>query len=160
MGKYRNYRNLEASVLDYITEQLTADGWTDIRVVKAFAEVYKGTIPCICINVEDSDVIDREIGSTSYLEDILVSFRIFAKSDGQRLDLVSWAIEKIMPGIDYYEYVIGDGIVTAKELKGKILIQKVTVNRKELKNTENVEAIDRYRHLLSFKCRIGFVEED
>jgi hypothetical protein len=154
MGTYRNYRNLEATLIDYITAQLTADGWTGIRVEKAFAEIYKGTLPAICVSMEESDAISREIGSKSYLENILVSIRIFSQNDGNRLDLASWMLSKIMPGLDYYTYVITSG-VAAKTLAGRIIILETTANRKELKNTDNLDIIDRYRHILTFRCRIA-----
>jgi len=152
---YRNYRNLEATLIDYITAQLTADGWSGIRTEKAFAEIYKGTLPAICVSMEESDAISREIGSKSYLENILVSIRIFATSDGQRLDLASWMLSKIMPGIDYYTYTITSGTVSSKILTGRVVILENTVNRKELKNVDNLDSIDRYRHVLTFKCRVA-----
>ena len=153
MGIYRIYRNLESSIIDKITSDLIADGWI-VRVEKSFAEVYKGTLPCICISEEDSDVKRREIGSNSYLEDILVSIRIFATSDGQRLDLASWMLSKIMPGTNYYEYTITNG-VASKDLKGTINVLEITANRKELRNSDNLDSIDRYRHLLSLKVRVA-----
>ena len=152
---YRNYRNLEASLIDYIAAQFTADGWSGIRTEKAFAEIYKGTLPAICVSMEESDAISREIGSKSYLENILVSIRIFATSDGQRLDLASWMLSKIMPGIDYYTYTITSGTVSSKILTGRVVILENTVNRKELKNVDNLDSIDRYRHVLTFKCRVA-----
>jgi len=155
MGTYRNYRNCEASIIDFITAQLVADGWTGIRVEKTFAEVYKGQPPCICINVDDSDVFRRELGSDSYLEDITISFRLFCVNDGQRLDLASWFLEKVMPGINYYEYVIINGAVSSKTLKGKIICLKITRNRKELINTENLVKEDRYRHIIMITGRVA-----
>lgn len=152
---YRNYRNLEATLIDKITADLLSDGWTDIRVEKAFAEVYKKAPPAICVSMEESDVLSREIGSKSYLENILVSIRIFATSDGQRLDLASWMLSKIMPGLDYYTYTITSGVVSSKTLAGRILILDTTVNRKELKNTDNLDIIDRYRHILTFRMRVS-----
>jgi hypothetical protein len=154
MGTYRTYRNLEATLVDFITAQLIADGWSGIRVEKAFAEIYKGTLPAICVSMEESDAISREIGSKSYLENILVSIRIFSQNDGNRLDLASWMLSKIMPGLDYYTYVITSG-VAAKTLAGRIIILETTANRKELKNTDNLDIIDRYRHILTFRCRIA-----
>lgn len=151
---YRNYRNIEASLIDYITAQLTADGWSGIRTEKSFAEVYKGETPCICINFENSDPFKREIGSTSYLEDILVSIRIFAENDGQRLDLASWLLSKIMLDVDYYTYTITGG-VAARVKVGKIFVLEITENKKELRNTDNLDSIDRYRHILSFRCRVA-----
>ena len=152
---YRNYRNIEATLVDYITAQLLADGWSGIRTEKAFAEVYKGTLPAICVSMEESDSKRREIGSDSYLEDILVSIRIFATSDGQRLDLASWMLSKIIPGTDYYTYTITSGVVSSKTLAGRVVILENTMNRKELKNVDNLDSIDRYRHILTFKCRVA-----
>jgi hypothetical protein len=153
---YRNYRNLEATLVDYITYELAnaSPPWI-VRVEKAFAEVYKGTTPCICVSMEESDAISREIGSKSYLENILVSIRIFAVNDGQRLDLASWMLSKIMPGLDYYTYTITSGVVSSKILAGRVIILDITSNRKELKNTDNLDIIDRYRHVLTFRCRIS-----
>jgi len=153
---YRNYRNIEASLIDYITYELAhaSPPWI-IRVEKSFAEVYKGTLPCICISEEDSDVKRREIGSNSYWEDILVSIRIFATSDGQRLDLAAWMLSKIMPGTNYYEYTITNGVVSSKTLKGTINVLSITANRKELRATDNLDVMDRYRHILSFKVRVA-----
>ena len=152
---YRNYRNLEATLIDYIEAQLLADGWSGIRITKAFAEIYKGTLPAICVSMEESDALSREIGSKSYLENILVSVRIFATSDGQRLDLASWMLSKIMPGFNYYEYIITSGTVSSKTLAGAVMILENTVNRKELRNSDNLESIDRYRHVLTFRMRIS-----
>jgi hypothetical protein len=152
---YRNYRNLEATLIDYIAAQLIADGWTGIRTEKSFAEVYKGTTPCICVSMEESDALSREIGSKSYLENISVSIRIFATSDGQRLDLASWMLSKIMLGMDYYTYTITNGVVSSKILAGRIIILDVIANRKELKNTDNLDSIDRYRHLISARVRVS-----
>ncbi len=152
---YRNYRNLEATLIYKITADLLSDGWTGIRVEKAFAEIYKGTLPAICVSMEESDVLSREIGSKSYLENILVSIRIFATSDGNRLDLASWMLSKIMPGMNYYTYTITSGVVSSKTLAGRIIILDITSNRKELKNTDNLDIIDRYRHVLTFRCRIS-----
>ena len=155
MASYRISRNTEACVVDYIKAQLLADGWTGIRIEKSFAEVYKGELPCICINSPDRPIKRREIGSNEIFKDITIEIRIFATSDGQRLDLADWVIEKVIPGIIYYQYVITNGVVTTKTAKGRININEVTDNRKELKNTENLDKEDRYRHLISLNCRIA-----
>ncbi len=152
---YRNYRNLEASLIDQITSELITDKWKGIRVEKSFVAVYKGTLPCICINEEDSDPTRREIGSNSYIEPIRISIRIFTKTDGHRLDLASWLISKLFPGFIYYEYIITDGVVSSKVPKGRINILRIINNRKELVNTEKLEQIDKCRHLITFECRVA-----
>ncbi|HUW89204.1 MAG TPA: hypothetical protein VMV43_01655 [Candidatus Nanopelagicaceae bacterium] len=154
MSTYRNYRNLEKSLIDYLTAELVTDGW-EVRVEKAFSQVYEGTLPCILINVESSNVIRREVGSSSYLENILVSIRLFCLNDGERLDLASWTLSKIMPGISYYAYTITSGVVSEKTLAGRINCLEITANRKELVNLEGLALQDKFRHLLSLRCRVS-----
>ena len=154
---YRLTRNVEASFIDYITTELVADGWIGIRIEKAFAKIYKGTLPCICINSPDRPLRRREIGGNSIFKELRIDIRIFAVNDGQRLDLADFMIEKIINGINYYEYTITGGAVSSKIPKGKITIPIVSdiENRKELVNVENLSQEDRYRHLISFVCRIS-----
>ena len=151
---YRETRNLEASILDFITDNLAEDGWNGIRVEKSFAEVYKGTLPCICLNAVDIRPVRLEIGSKTHIKYYTINIRIFAKSDGSRLDLSDWLFEELEDDLDYYKYTITNGVTTGKQISGKIIITRWLENGKELTNTENLELEDRYRHLLSFECRI------
>ena len=157
MSLYRLSRNVEASFIDYVAQQLTADGWHDIRTEKSFAEVYKGTLPCICINVLDRPVNKLEIGSTTIFKDLTVEIRIFATSDGQRLDLADWLIDKVLPGIVYYQYEVVSGVVSHKTNLGRINILAVPQHKKELVNTENLVKEDRYRHLITLDCRVALI---
>ena len=154
---YRLTRNCESSIIDYITAELAIDGWSGIRVEKSFAKVYEGDLPCICINSPDRPLRRIEIGGNSIFKELRVDIRIFAVNDGQRLDLADWMIEKLINGITYYEYVINNGAVSSKISKGKIIIPIVSdiENRKELVNLETLESQDRYRHLISFVCRVS-----
>ena len=152
---YRVSRNLEASIIDYLTSELTTDGWVGIRTVKAFTEVYEGTLPCICVNVLEIRPQKLEIGSKTNIKYFTVNIRIFAKADGMRLDLSDWVFEKIEDDIDYYEYAITDGAVSDKELSGKIVITRYFENKKELTNTENLELVDKFRHLISLECYVA-----
>jgi len=152
---YRLSRNTEASIVDKITIDLAADGWTNIRVEKSFAEAYKGTLACIVINATERPIKRKEIGTDAIFNDINVDIRIFAKNDGQRLDLADWMLEKIMPGIVYYTYIITNGAVSSKVKSGKINVLKIIKNSKELTRTEKLEESDRYRHILSLNCRIA-----
>ena len=155
MGTYRTSRNCEASLIDKITTDLLADGWVGIDVLKGFPQEYKGKTPFIGVEALKKPIERREIGSDSFLNKIIITIRIFATSDGQRLDLADWMVEKLMPGISYYTYIITNGAVSSKILAGRMNILKVLDNRKELTNTEKLEAEDRYRHLLTFEASIG-----
>lgn len=155
MSVYRISRAIEASLIDKINTELAIDGWNDIRVEKSFAEVYKGTIPCICINALEIRPQLLEIGNKRNLKYFTVNIRIFAKSDGQRLDLSDWLFDLLEDDVDYYNYTIVSGTVSQKILAGRIVITRWFDNRKELTNTENLEAIDKYRHLFSFECLVA-----
>jgi len=152
---YRISRNIEASLIDRITTDLAADGWSGLRIEKSFAEVYKGTLPCICINALEIRPEKLEIGNKRNLKYFTVNIRIFATSDGQRLDLSDWLLDKLEDDTDYYSYTITGGIVSAKVLTGRIVITNFFDDRKELVNTEILEKEDRYRHLLSFETIVA-----
>jgi hypothetical protein len=155
MATYRISRSVEASLIDWITEELSDAGWTGIRVEKSFAQVYKGTLPCILIEQDPEDDIKLEIGSKTWLKNFSINIRIFATSDGQRLDLKDFITDLLENDINYYSYVITNGEVAQKDLTGRIVILKITRNEKELKNTENLESVDRYRNIISFQCYIA-----
>lgn len=151
---YRISRNLEASLVDFIIEKLTDDGWQDIRVEKAFLEAFKGTLPCIVVNALEIRPERLEIGGKTNIKYFTVNIRIFATSDGNRLDLSDWLFDLLEDDVAYYKYTITTGQVSEKTLGGRIEILRFFENRKELTNTETLEAVDRYRHLLSFECKI------
>jgi hypothetical protein len=152
---YRISRNIEASLIDWLTTELSDAGWTGIGVEKSFSQVYGGTLPCILIEQDPEDDTKLEIGSKTWLKNFFINIRIFATSDGQRLDLKDFITDLLEDDIDYYEYVITSGVVSSKSLEGRISILEVTRNEKELKNTENLEKEDKYRHIISFKCYIA-----
>jgi hypothetical protein len=152
---YRISRNIEASLIDRITSDLATDGWTGIRIEKAFSEIYKGTLPCIVVNALEIRPQKLEIGSKTNLKYFTVNIRIFALNDGQRLDLSDWMLDKLEDDTNYYAYTIVNGVVSAKVLTGRIVITRWFDNRKELTNTEVLEKEDRYRSLLSFEAIVA-----
>ena len=152
---YRISRNIEASLIDWLTEELEDSGWTGIRIEKAFAEIYKGTLPAICINVLETRPEKLEVGSKTNLKYFTINIRIFANSDGLRLDLADFITDLLEDDINYYAYTITNGEVAQKDLSGRIVITRFFEDRKELINTSNLEKEDRYRHLLSFECIVA-----
>jgi len=152
---YRISRNIEASLIDWLTEELNDAGWTDIRITKVFAEVYKGTLPCILIEQDPEDETRLEIGSKVWLKNFFINIRIFATSDGQRLDLKDFITDLLEDDINFYEYVITNGEVFQKTLTGRIVVLKIIRNEKELKNTQVLEKEDRYRNIISIQCYIA-----
>jgi hypothetical protein len=152
---YRISRNIEASLIDRITTDLTTDGWSGIFVEKTSAEIYGGHFPAILVNVQEIIPEKLEIGSKTNLKYFTVYIRIFASNDGQRLDLSDWLFGKLEDDTNYYSYTITGGVVSAKVLTGRIVITKWFENRKELVNIEILEDKDRYRHLFSFEAIVA-----
>lgn len=152
MADYRISRSVEGTLVDYISSALTAAGFTGFTVLKGFPDKYKGQTPFIGVEVLDRPVQHIEIGSTSIFLDIPVNIRIFALNDGQRLDVSDWLVdEKLLSSIDYYVYSNGGN---DRELSGKMNLRNIT-SRKELTNTQNLVAEDRYRHLITATCRVS-----
>jgi len=152
---YRVSRNIEASLIDFLTEELDDAGWVGIRTEKSFSEVYKGTLPCICVNALEIRPEKLEIGSKTNLKYFTISIRIFATSDGNRLDLSDFICDLLEDDVNYYSYTITNGEVASKVITGRIVLTRWFDNRKELINTEGLEKEDRYRHLLSFEAIVA-----
>jgi len=152
---YRLSRNVEASVVDFITDALSSDGWSGIRVEKGFSQAYGGTLPCITVDLFDRPDKRLEIGGDTLSKFINLELRVFAKSEGGRQDLKDWLLDSVISGIPYYEYEISNGIVSQKLLKGRINILTIKYNRKELTNLDNLSIEDKFRHLLTLNCRVA-----
>lgn len=152
---YRISRNCEASLIDQITADLEADGWTGIYVEKTSAEIYGGHFPAILVNAQEIRPETLEVGSKTKIKYFTIYIRIFAQNDGMRLDLSDWLFDKLLDDINYYNYTITNGEVSAKVLSGRIVITRWFENRKELTNTQILEKEDRYRHLFSYECIVA-----
>ena len=152
---YRESRNLEKSLLDFITNELlvATPPWKDFVVEKAFSKITDSSVPAILVQMIPTEHIPKECGSTATRKFYTVFIRIFAEDDGQRLDMKDWLCDILEPGIDYYTYTITDN-QTLKECSGKISI-KITTDRKELENVEGLAAKDRYRHLIGLRVSIN-----
>lgn len=153
MAHYRLQRNIEASLINYIKNNLTIDNWHCIRVEKSFANAYDGELPCIVVMAENRPYTRIEIGSKQIFQDVDISIRIFATNDGLRLDLSDWLLDKLLEQIDYYEYIV-IGNDESSELSGKINIIGNINSKKELLNSESLSDYDKYRHIFTFTCRV------
>lgn len=162
IAEYRITKNVEASIVDWLTEELKDSGWV-CRVELDFSEAYKSSLPlpCIVINADNNSDTRLEVGGNQLSNLFDIEFRIFATGESQRKDLRDWLRDKVMnvdkdSPISYYEYVINNDTdqVESKDEAGRISIIKILINRKELRNTDNIDSRDRSRHLLSFSVRI------
>jgi len=154
MATYRQERNIEASLIDQITELLENGGWIGFTIVKSLSQAYE-KFPAICINVVEPSFTRKEIGNYEFLKIYTVNIRLFCDNDGQRLDLADYLLDELEKGFKYYEYVIEGGDVSQKLETGRININRMRESRKELRNTENLVKEDKCRHLISFDVKIS-----
>lgn len=158
MGMYRISRNIEASIIDYIKDQLIGN-WTGVNVEKTFSRIYKIELPSICIRCGVTTHEKAEIGADSTTRNPQVLLDIFCSDDGQRLDLKDFLIEKIKSGIPYYIYTIVSGQIQSKVQDGRIRVLDIDdtpINFDIDKNALDVH--DRFRHLLTLSINLGKIE--
>jgi len=155
MATFREQRNIEASIEDWLKEILIEHNWTNITIEKSFKKVYTQKFPVICMNITSTESVRKEIGNKVWINYYTLSIRIFGENDGQREDLTDFLSDKLENDVDYYEYKTREGQVVDKELKGRICLLKILRNEKEFSTSETVEKEDRYRQLISVQCYIA-----
>jgi hypothetical protein len=154
-------RNIEASTIDFITEELESSSFENVTVEKAFSKITDGTLPAVCIRLGDTFYRRGETGSNLIVRKPLLLIDIFAKSDGQRIDLKDFIISKLKGGWKYYRMKVENGEVIEKIEDGRIYIERmIDVIDRELfvENRDEVDPIDRYRHLISISVTTGKME--
>lgn len=156
---YRISRNIEASIIDYIRTEITG-AWSNIHVEKTFARIYDIELPSICIRVGVTTHEKVEIGADATIRTPVVLLDIFATSDGQRLDIKDFLIEKLKSGLPYYDYTIVNGAITDKTENGRIRVLEISDDPIDFDVDKNtLDTHDSYRHLLSLSISLGRVEE-
>jgi hypothetical protein len=154
MATYRETRNIEASLVDYIKAQLTAGGWQGVSVVKAFNMAYEKPLPVICIREDNQDIQTKEIGSTDVRKNYNIFIDIFGGEEGLCKDLSDWLIDILKVGCPYYEYVIdSNGTITSQTLVSKIEIPTFSSNKKINVPTDSKH--DRNRRFISLTVYIA-----
>ncbi len=164
MAIYRQSRNIEASLIDYLKTNFDSD-WGNVEVVKTFSKVYgtqfdqKTGTALVCVRVGTTDHEAVEIGSNSTRRTVQVLIDLFCTHDGQRLDLKDYTIGILKSGLIYYDYIIVSGQTQSKTANGRISVlemEDVPVNFTE--NKDALDPKDRYRHLITLQISIGKVE--
>ena len=158
MGIYRTTRNIEASLIDYITTQINAS-WTGVAVEKTFARIYDIDLPSICVASNVSSHEKAEIGSDSTVRTVQILINIFGSSDGNKLDLTDFLVEKLKGGCVYYNYVIENGVVKTKTADGRIRVTDVTITPLNFtEDRNNLDPHDRFRNLITLEVGLGKIE--
>lgn len=148
-------RNHELSALDYLTTEINV-AWTGVTLVKTFARVYDKDVdpPIVSLRLDNSAHQRREVGSTILVDAHNIIIDIFARSDAQRLDLAYFIIDKLRLGWVYYQFAhaIGDNSTLTKTVLGRATVIGWNQDTR-LDFGDNVDAKDRYRHLISITVR-------
>ena len=144
---FRAARNVELSTIQYLETQIDGS-WSNVAVIKSFYKAYArdNSPPIVCIRLMDQNTDYLEIGATT-LDDIYnIAIDIFARSDGQRMDLADFILNEIKDSWVYNTYS------QTSTAAGRVRVVSFVENGKvDLGDTE--ESRDRYRHSLIFSVK-------
>lgn len=158
MGLYRVSRNLEASIIEFLRDELTVS-WSNVTCEKTFSRVYDIDLPVLLVRCGTTVHSRAQVGDNSTVRTATMLLDIFAENDGQRLDLKDWLIETIKNGCPYYEYEITNGEIDNKVLNGKIQVREISDDPIDFDvSKDDLEPHDRYRHLITIEVTLGKVE--
>ena len=153
MPAFSTTRNVELSTLFYLETQIDAN-WTGIELVKSFLSAYDKTLPVVCVRMT-SVISDRlELGATTLDNLYTFTIDIFATSDGQRIDLGDFIMDKLKDGWIYYTHSKASGATTLdKVAAGRVTVTSFIDNTR-VDFGDEAEGPDRFRQAISFNVRI------
>ena len=158
MGQYKTSRNLEASIIDFLTSKM-AGSWSNVEVTKAWNKVRDLNMPVVLIRCGTTLHNPVEVGGSSTWREPNILIDIFASGDGQRLDLKDFIISEIRGGCPYYIYEIENGAVKSKTLDGRIRVTTIDDEPINFDLDKDVtDVYERFRHLISLSVATGKVE--
>lgn len=160
MLSWRTERNLENSLKDFLDTEINNDSVTDIEGTNVPVRVGRKnddnwTLPCISL-YNESDTMERfEIGSNKRDIRYLIIIDIFAKDEGQRLDLANWVYTTINDGFRYYTYIPNPSTPESptKTQGGWTNVDFLTNTRVNL--SQNIDELDAHRHRISINVWIS-----
>ena len=155
---YRAFRNIEASIIDKLKANLAVD-WSDVNIEKTFARIYNLSLPSICVRCGTTSHDKAELGSSATIRKTQVLIDVFATSDGLKLDLLDYLVDKIKAGFPYYEYAIANGAVQTKTLNGRIRVLDIDVTHVNFdQDRDKLDLHDKYRGLITLNIGLGRLE--
>jgi hypothetical protein len=165
MGFYRPSRNLEFSLIRFLTDYFANDNWNNVTIEKTFNRAYTHAMKLdngsavICIRCSSTNRKRFEIGNDNLLRSQLILVDIFATSDGQRMDLVDFIIDTIKVGFPYLEVQTDKAQVVSEIETGRVTINSIDDSPINF-NTDksNLDLADRFRHLISLNVSTGKAE--
>ena len=150
MSYFTQDRNVELSTIYYIETEVAND-WTNVSVIKTFPNYDKIQVPLIAVRLLSVDSSRFEIGNRSLSDTYNFTVDIFAKSDGQRIDLACYLKNKLSNNWTYYQHSHASGNPDAfnRVEAGKIIWQEFTNNTK-VDFGEDASTYDKFRHSITF----------
>jgi hypothetical protein len=139
-------RNIEISTFEYLQTTINAS-WSGITCVKSFKDAYAEKMPVVCIRNKDDNPVPLEIGDTTLIHKTNIIIDIFAKSEGQRIDLAYFITEALKGTWTYNEYSHTSGSETLNKIaNGNIRKLNFEENTKIDFYGEDIDPYDKYRH--------------
>jgi len=150
MVAFSKTRNTENSVIDGIEAGINAS-WTGITTVKSFVKAYDYAVPVVCVRMLSTESFRTEIGANTLRHQSTFVVDIFAKSDGQRIDLADFIVNLVKDGFVYYEYskASGNPEELDKTANGRIILLNF-VGDSRIDSYDGAEEHDKFRHSISF----------
>jgi hypothetical protein len=147
-------RNVELSTVYYLETQIDAN-WDSVSVVKTKPDATKDALPVVAISLFDESPDRFEIGSTTLWETFSIKVEIFARSDGQRLDLAEFIKNQLNTSWVYYEHAhaSGDKSTLERTNGGKIALNTF-VQHNKIDFGEDVDVYDRHRHIIVVTVKV------
>jgi hypothetical protein len=141
-------RNVELSTVYYLETQIDGS-WDNVSVVKTRPDATKDALPVVAISLFDESPNRFEIGSTTLWEEFFIKVEIFARSDGQRLDLAEFVKNQLNTIWTYYTHAhaSGDNSTLERTDAGKVTFTRFLQHTK-IDFGEDVDVYDRHRHIL------------
>ena len=151
---FRETRNTELSTIYYIENQIDAS-WNDVNVVKQYPNFDKVALPVVCVRLLSDNPITIEIGSRTLKSIYTFVIDIFAKSDGQRLELADFIRDTINTSWTYYlhSHASGNNNTLVRDADGLVICQQILQNSR-VDFSEDVEVYDKFRQIITFNVSI------
>lgn len=152
---FRQARNVELSTVYFIDSQVQAN-WSNITVVKANPQFPASDLPIISVRLLTINASFREIGSRTMEDRYNFIIDIYAKSDGQRLDLAQFLEDTLIQDWTYYLHSQTSGApeTLTRTANGRIKFIQFLQNQR-IDFVDQVEVFDRFRHVITFDVRVA-----
>jgi hypothetical protein len=155
---YRESRNIEASLREYLTTNLNVD-YPTVACEIGYRNLDGDDLPIVLVRLSDTIHERIEVGTISTRRLPLVLIDIYAATgDGQRLDLKDYLISKLKGQITYKEYTVTGNVATSVA-NGTMMVTNIEDTPVDFNiDKSELNKVDRYRHLLSLSINLQRVE--